>query len=1154
MKWFDNLKIASKLIVCFSVVLLLACFLGIFSVMNLGNVNSSANEIKVNWLPSIVVLSKIDNAMNNFRRSELQHVLSATKADMQKYESMMDDSKKSIASNLDKYKEIITSDKERQLYDNIVKSLEEYFEHNREIVQLSNQNRNDEAKAISREASKATFDVITKNLKEDIELNNSGAENEAENGARIYSSSKSAIFIALGLSVLLGIIIAVWVSRKISRPLIKLADTARRLAAGEVDVEISSDRTADEVGDLNEAFGLMVDGTKEQVAVADKVSNGDLTSTVRIRSAKDVLGQSLAKVTESLKALSAETEYLTKASVEGKLSVRGNSDKFSGAYKEVVLGINSTLDAVIGPLNMAAEYVDRISKGHVPEKITDKYNGDFNEIKNNLNGCIDAINLLIIDANMLAKASVEGKLSVRADAAKHQGDFRRIIEGVNNTLDSVIGPLNMAAEYVDRIAKGAVPEKITDNYNGDFNEIKNNLNTCIDAINALIEDANMLSKSAIEGKLSVRANATRHQGDFRKIIEGVNDTLDSVIGPLNMAAEYVDRISKGDMPAKITDNYNGDFNEIKINLNTCIDAIRLLIEDTNSLSKSAIEGKLSVRADASKHQGDFKRIIEGVNYTLDSVIGPLNMAAEYVDRIAKGDIPSKITDNYNGDFNEIKNNLNTCIDAIKLLITDVNLLAGSAVEGKLNTRAEASRHFGDFRRIIEGMNGTLDAVVTPLKIASSYIENMSKKNLVITIKEEFKGDFNELKENLNQTIESIQLLIEDGNMLATAAIDGNLSVRADISRHVGEYRKIINGFNKTIDALLAPVTEGVATLEKMAQGDLTNRIVSDFKGDHQQIKNSINMVADSLSKALSDVSEAIGATASASSQISSSTEEMAAGANEQTRQTTEVAGGVEEMTRTILENTKNVSLAAETAKDAGHKAKEGGKVVNETIEGMNKIAEVVRKSAETVQELGKSSDQIGEIVQVIDDIADQTNLLALNAAIEAARAGEQGRGFAVVADEVRKLAERTTKATKEIATMIRQIQKDTSNAVISMNEGTNEVEKGKSLANKAGESLEEIIKGAEKVVDIVTQVAVASEQQSTAAEQISKNIEAISTVTQESASGTQQIARAAEDLNKLTLNLEELINQFKIENSAKLDVEKHKAKALYSGKRAAFLN
>jgi methyl-accepting chemotaxis protein len=383
---------------------------------------------------------------------------------------------------------------------------------------------------------------------------------------------------------------------------------------------------------------------------------------------------------------------------------------------------------------------------------------------------------------------------------------------------------------------------------------------------------------------------------------------------------------------------------------------------------------------------------------------------------------------------------------------------------------------------------------------------------------------------LNHIAETLRSLLAETKLLTTGAIEGQLSVRGNADKFKGGYKEIVTGINATLDAVITPIKEGVEILEIISQGDLTVRVTSDYQGDHKLIKESINKVADSLSTAMSDVSDAVQAAASASGQISSSTEEMAAGASEQTQQATEVAGAVEEMTKTILENTRNASYAAESAKEAGNKAIEGGKVVSETIEGMNRIAEVVKKSALTVHELGKSSDQIGQIVQVIDDIADQTNLLALNAAIEAARAGEQGRGFAVVADEVRKLAERTTKATKEIAAMIKQIQKDTTGAVASMEEGTKEVEFGKEKADLAGESLNEIINETNKVVDIVTQVAAASEEQSSAVEEISKSVEAISAVTQQSASGTQQIARAAEDLNRLTLNLENLVSKFKVDN------------------------
>jgi PAS domain S-box-containing protein len=322
-----------------------------------------------------------------------------------------------------------------------------------------------------------------------------------------------------------------------------------------------------------------------------------------------------------------------------------------------------------------------------------------------------ALNAMLADAAMLTKAAVEGKLSTRADASKHQGEYRKVVEGVNATLDAVIGPLNVSAEYVDRISKGDIPPRITDSYNGDFNEIKNNLNACIDAISRMVADGVGLTQSMLEGKLGARADASKHQGDFGKVIEGFNLTLDNVIKPLNVSAEYVDRISKGDIPPKITDSYNGDFNEIKNNLNACIDAISRLVADGVGLTQSMLEGKLGARADASKHQGDFGKVIEGFNLTLDNVIKPLNVSAEYVDRISKGDIPPKITDIYVGDFNEIKNNLNACIDNIKALVNETDLLIKASSDGKLATRADAARHHGDYRRILEGVNEMLDAIV-----------------------------------------------------------------------------------------------------------------------------------------------------------------------------------------------------------------------------------------------------------------------------------------------------------------------------------------------------------------------------------------------------------------------------------------------------------
>ncbi len=317
-------------------------------------------------------------------------------------------------------------------------------------------------------------------------------------------------------------------------------------------------------------------------------------------------------------------------------------------------------------------------------------------------------------------------------------------------------------------------------------------------------------------------------------------------------------------------------------------------------------------------------------------------------------------------------------------------------------------------------------------------------------------------------------------------------------------------------------------IEAVTAGDLTRQLDVEHDDEVGTLMRKINQMVSDLGKLIREVHIAGNSLGEASEQISSAAEEMSSGSSEQANQTNEVATAMEQMSRTIIESSKNATDAAEMARKAAQLANEGEKVFQDTIGGMTKIAQIVNKSAETVDKLGKSSAQIGEIIQVIDDIADQTNLLALNAAIEAARAGEQGRGFAVVADEVRKLAERTTSATKEIASMIKRIQSETTQVVTAMTQGNIEAENGMKLADRAADSLSEIITSVNSVMSMINQIAAASQEQSSASEQISHNVENISTVAKQVSGAAADMAKTAETLNSLTAHLRSLIERFNI--------------------------
>ncbi len=466
------------------------------------------------------------------------------------------------------------------------------------------------------------------------------------------------------------------------------------------------------------------------------------------------------------------------------------------------------------------------------------------------------------------------------------------------------------------------------------------------------------------------------------------------------------------------------------------------------------------------------------------------------------------------------------------------IIAKSAAEQQEAVR-EIGGHAQWFRRRLEEnkalplspeVKKALDDLGSPLEEYIASAEAMASlagadKRLAVQQLPEFQKVFKLLEEKqgeVSDMIEQSAVKLQKDSQQITGSAKSSILIICVISTIL-----LLAGSLLTIRSITRPLDQCIRVVNEIAGGDLTQHLDTTRQDEIGSLARAVSQMQHNLRNTIYAVSSSAERVASGSEQISASASRQASGAEKQRDQATQVASAMQQMSSTVLQVTQNSNRAAEAARAAATTAREGGQIVDLTLAKMRSIADSVAGSSQKVQDLGKRSDQIGEIVSVIDDIADQTNLLALNAAIEAARAGEQGRGFAVVADEVRKLAERTSKATKEIAEMIRGIQAETRSAVQAMQDGTTRVSEGVETTTSAGKSLSEIIRMAEQVGDMVNQIASASTQQASATEQVSANVEKISEITQESAAGSRESARSCQELSGLALDLQKLVSQFK---------------------------
>jgi methyl-accepting chemotaxis protein len=612
-------------------------------------------------------------------------------------------------------------------------------------------------------------------------------------------------------------------------------------------------------------------------------------------------------VNGSIRGLAREADKLRDAVAKGRLGVRGDAARVHFQFRPVVDGVNATMDAYARPIAVASDCLTRISRGEIPPPITERAEGDFERINEALNGCIASLSGLLAAMGRMEQEQVAGELEAYLAEDQFHGAYRTMAAGVNAGVrmhvQNILGILEILGAYAhgdfEPRLRPLPGKQVVANQKMDL--LRDNLKT-------VVEEARALSAAAVAGRLSARADAARFRGDWKALLDGVNATLDAVIKPLEVSAEYVERISRGEIPPPIAEAYAGDFGKIRDNLNRCIAAVNGLVDDVNHLVQAAETGKLSTRADARKHQGDFRKIVDGVNRTLDAVMAPIQESAQALERLSQRDLTARVNGHFQGDHARIKDSVNATAaalhEALAQVAQAVDQVSSAAAQIAASSQAVASGA-SEQASSLQETTASVDSVASMTKRSADHAQQA--KQLAATARtaategaasmdrmQAAMGKIKASAEGTSQIIRDINDIAFQTNLLAL-----NAAVEAARAGEAGR------GF--------AVVAEEVRSLALRAKEAATK--TEDLIRQSVKEANEGEVTAKDVAGKLSEITGSVG-------KVTDIVSEIAAAAREQTTGIEQVNGAVGEMDRVTQQNAASAEESSSAASELSAQAEE----------------------------------------------------------------------------------------------------------------------------------------------------------------------------------------------------------------------------------------
>jgi methyl-accepting chemotaxis protein len=680
---------------------------------------------------------------------------------------------------------------------------------------------------------------------------------------------------------------------------------------------------------VNEMLDAILLPIGEGNRVLAQISNGKIDEliTQAYQGDHEKMKVAVNNVAVVVQALEKEMGRLTEASKEGQLSERGKPEQFHGAYAEIVRGVNTMLDAILLPIGEGNRILAQVSNGKIDELISQTYKGDHEKMKQAINSVAQVLQGLQKEMARLIEASKEGQLSDRGKPEQFQGAYAEIVRDVNTMLDAILLPIGEGNRILAQVSNGRIDELISQTYKGDHEKMKQAINSVAQVLQGLQKELARLIEASKEGQLSDRGKPEQFQGAYAEIVRGVNTMLDAILLPIGEGNRILGQVSNGRIDELIAQTYKGDHEKMKQAINNVAQVLQGLHKELARLTEASNAGKLSERGRHEQFKGAYAEIVSGVNAILDAVIGPLNVSAKYVEQISKGDNPPPITDTYHGDFNLIKNNLNTLVAAMNEITTAAEEISNGNLTVDIRERSPQDKLMQALASMVSGLTRTVsdirgiagEVAAASQSISTASIQVSKGASAQAAAAEEASSSMEEMVSNIKQNADNAQQTDKIANKSAKDAQESGKSVLEAVSamKEIANKISIIEeiarqtnllALNAAIEAAragehgkgFAVVAAEVRKLAERSQkaaaeinqlssttlrvseksGEMLDKLVPDIQRTAELVQEisaaskEQDTGAEQINKALQQLEKVIQQNASASEEMASTTEEL----------------------------------------------------------------------------------------------------------------------------------------------------------------------------------------------------------------------------------------------------------------------------------------